>query len=152
VDAADQVDPPGELLEVATRVAPRWLRRCATDAANAAGIDPAGFEAQLDSMVATETGRLLDRLRALLATDVDEQQTNPLSLFRDATAGPTAILRQVGVPPARRDRFAHERFPDDDYAIVPATWADIDPALQEPGIAWGAWKAMTVLARRRHTD
>ncbi len=152
MDTADQVDPPAELLEVASRVAPRWLRRCTTDAANAAGIDPAGFEAQLDSMVATETGRLLDRLRALLATDVDEQQTNPLSLFRDATAGPTAVLRQVGVPPVRRDRFAHERFPDDDYAIVPATWADIDPALQEPGIAWGAWKAMTVLARRRRTD
>jgi hypothetical protein len=152
VDDADQVDPPGELLEVATRVAPSWLRRCVTDAASNAGIDPVGFELQLDSMVATETERLLDRLRALLASDVDDQRANPLSVFRDATVGPTAILRQVGVPPVRRDRFAHERFPDDDYAIIPATWTDIDPALQEPGIAWGAWKAMTVLARRRRTD
>jgi hypothetical protein len=39
--------------------------------------------------------------------------------------------------------------PDDHYAIAPATWTDVDESLREPGLVWGAWKAATVLARRR---
>jgi hypothetical protein len=33
--------------------------------------------------------------------------------------------------------------------LGPATWSDVHPDLQEPGLAWGAWKAMVVLRRRR---
>jgi hypothetical protein len=39
-------------------------------------------------------------------------------------------------------------FPDDDYGLTPASFADIDPALAEPGLAWGAAKAW--VHRRRH--
>ena len=62
---------------------------------------------------------------------------------------PTAVLRDAGVPPVRRDEFKEQAFPDDVYDLVPATWRDVDPALQEPGIVWSAWRAKTVLDRRR---
>jgi hypothetical protein len=35
------------------------------------------------------------------------------------------------------------------FGLGPASWTDVDPELHEPGITWGAWKAMTVLRRRR---
>ena len=52
-------------------------------------------------------------VRALLASDVDDQRTTPLTLLRGAVRYPTEVLRRFGVPPVARDRFAVERFPDD---------------------------------------
>ena len=89
------------------------------------------------------------RVRRLLAQDIDEQRTNPLSLLRDAVRYPTGVLREAGVPGESRDDFAVRAFPDDEYDLAPATWADVDPSLQDPGITWGAWKAYTHLSRRR---
>jgi hypothetical protein len=89
-------------------------------------------------------------VRALLASDIDAQRTNPLSLLRGAVRYPTAVLRDAGVAPTgQRDEFAVRAFPDDVYDLAPATWTDVDESLQEPGIAWGAWKAYTHLSRRR---
>jgi len=88
-------------------------------------------------------------LGALLARDVDDQRANPLSVLRAASRFPTAVLQEAGAAPARRDEFLRLRFPDDVYDLSPATWRDVDPALHEPGIVWGAWKAKTVLDRRR---
>jgi hypothetical protein len=88
-------------------------------------------------------------VRSLLATDVDHQRVNPLQLLRAATSYPTAVLRRAGVPPVLRDAEAERQFPDDDYDLTPASFADLDPALHNPGIAWGAGKAHVVLARRR---
>ena len=105
----------------------------------------------LDAMVESESERVLSALAELLAQDVDRQRTNPLSLFRDAVAAPTALLRSIGAPPPLADSFTSERFPEDVYQLGPAAWSDIDPRLREPGLAWGAWKAMTVL-RRRHEE
>ena len=48
-----------------------------------------------------------------------------------------------------RDRFAEQTFPDDVYDLVPASFADVDPSLHEPGLLWGAAKAHTVLVRRK---
>ena len=92
---------------------------------------------------------VLVQLERLLATDVDRQQTNPLSVLRAAVCHPTEILADAGVPPARRDDFAIKTFPADIFDLSPATWSDIDESLQEPGLIWGAWKAKTVLDRRR---
>jgi len=52
------------------------------------------------------------------------------------------------MPPVQRDSFAEASFPDDDYDLAPASLADVDPDLLEPGLAWGAAKAMA--HRRRH--
>src|SRR6478736_4041229 len=70
---------------------------------------------------------IVPRLTELLARDVDDQTTNPLSILRDAVVHPTDALRALGVSPRPRDRFAVERFPDDDYDLSPASFADIDP-------------------------
>ncbi|MEO6121654.1 MAG: hypothetical protein ABIW46_05010 [Acidimicrobiales bacterium] len=87
------------------------------------------------------------RLRALLAADIDQQWTNPLSVVREAVRYPTEVLASAGVPPVERDDFARERFPEDEYDLMPASFADVDPALVEPGLVWGAAKAMAHRAR-----
>jgi hypothetical protein len=48
-----------------------------------------------------------------------------------------------------RDKFSRERFPDDVYDLTPATWSDVDPALQELGITWGAAKAFVHKLRHK---
>jgi hypothetical protein len=88
------------------------------------------------------------RVRALLDADIDEQRTTPLSLLREAARYPTEVLRAAGVEPAERDDMQAALFPDDVYDLGPATFADVDPALTEPGLAWGAAKAWN--HRRRH--
>jgi hypothetical protein len=88
-------------------------------------------------------------VRALLLADIDEQRTSPLALVRGAVRYPTAVLEQAGVPPVERDPFTVRQFPDDPYDLTPASFADIDPGLHEPGLTWGAAKAHVHLARRR---
>jgi hypothetical protein len=89
------------------------------------------------------------RLRDLLAADIDDQHTTPLSLVRGAARFPTAVLRDAGVPPVRRDEQQERLFPDDVYDLAPATFADVDPALAEVGLAWGAAKAFEHLQRHK---
>jgi len=89
------------------------------------------------------------RARALLEADIDAQRTNPLSILRDAVRYPTEVLRRAGVPPVERDDFVTARFPDDDYDLTPASFADLDPALAEHGFAWGAAKAWA--HKQRHS-
>ena len=88
-----------------------------------------------------------DGLRRLLSSDVDEQHRNPLDVVRAAVAHPTEVLRRAGVPPVVRDPFDERHFPDDDYGLTPLSFADVDPALQELGIIWGATKARAHLLR-----
>ncbi|MGI8983217.1 MAG: hypothetical protein ACR2HM_01575 [Acidimicrobiales bacterium] len=87
-------------------------------------------------------------LRALLEADIDEQWTTPLSLLRAAVRYPTEILAGAGVPPVERDSFQERLAPGDLYDLSPASFADVDPALAEPGMVWGAAKALA--HRRRH--
>jgi hypothetical protein len=91
-------------------------------------------------------------VRALLATDVDEQRTTPLTILRGAVRYPTAVLRDAGVPPVVRDEYQERAFPDDDYDLTPASFADVSPEVGELGITWGAAKAMVHLNRRREID
>jgi hypothetical protein len=146
------MEPPAETLAVAIEDAiPGWVVRAVVGVASRAGREPdaemieaaraAGQRARVEVGAA---------VRALLETDIDEQRTNPLSILRGAVRYPTQVLLDAGVPEAaRRDDFVVRAFPEDVYDLAPATWADIDPALQDPGITWGAWKAYTHLSRRR---
>ena len=114
-------------------------------------VDPQVLSAanEAGARAANEVGR---ELRALLAVDVDEQRTNPLTLLRRAVRYPTSVLAQAGVPPVVRDGQSERMFPDDVYDLAPASFADIDTLLHEPGLAWGAAKAHVHLARRRLGD
>lgn len=138
-----------QLLDVAERVVPPWLTRITVDAALRGGVDPASFGDQIEEAVREASGSTLADLESLVALDVDEQRVNPLTVLRGAITGPTELLRRHAVPPRPVDPFIVERFPDDVYGLGPAAWADIDQELHEPGMLWGAWKAMTVLQRRR---
>lgn len=88
-------------------------------------------------------------VRDLLMRDVDEQKGNPLALLRTAVRYPGEVLRAAGAPAVERDKFSRERFPDDDYDLTPANWADIDPRLTEVGVMWGAAKAFVHKTRHR---
>lgn len=145
----DELTPAQWLLETTAQVAPGWLQRISLAAAASGGISISTDDPELASVVDEAAGQLVAALTELLLTDVDQQRTNPLSLFRAAVAGPTRLLLDRGARPPSGDRFATDHFPDDVFGIGPASWADVDPALHEPGITWGAWKAMTVLSRRR---
>ena len=112
----------------------------AVDDATAAAIAEAGAAARAEGV---------PRVRALLATDVDAQMGNPLAVLRALVHHPTAVLRAAGARPVPRDEFSVRSFPDDLYDLTPATFADVDPALHEPGLLWGAAKAHVHLARRR---
>jgi hypothetical protein len=89
------------------------------------------------------------RVRALLLADIDEQRSTPLAILRGAAVRyPTEVLATAGVPPVVRDRAAEELFPADVYDLVPASFADLDPALADAGLYWGAAKAFE--HKRRH--
>jgi hypothetical protein len=141
--------PAGDLLAVATATVPIWLSRCVEQVAAAQSIPVDDVAVEIEEMVERTATETLSRLAALLGTDVDEQRANPLDMLRSAVGGPTEVLRAAGARPVPRDRFAEEWFPDDVFDLTPATWADIDESLAEPGLTWGAWKAAVVLTRRR---
>ena len=88
-------------------------------------------------------------VRRLLLTDPDDQRGSPLALLRDGTRYATEVLRSLGVPPVARDEFSASAFAEDVYDLSPASFADVDPSLHEPGLMWGAAKAHIHLARRR---
>jgi len=114
-------DPDARILLIglapAARPAPEWVAAATTEAATRAQ---------------AEVG---PRIRTLLDADIDEQRTTPLALLRTAVRYPGAVLAAAGVPPVDRDAAQVRLFPDDVYDLTPATFADVDPALAEPGTA-----------------
>lgn len=128
---------PGWVVASVSRVMIAWAGEMPEEIAEAA--TAAGRRAQKEVGVA---------VRQLLGLDIDEQKSTPLSLLRGAVRYPTEILVTAGVPPVRRDAFAERSFPEDPYGLSPATFADLDPALGDIGLAWGAAKAIE--HKRRH--
>lgn len=137
---ADAVEAalPGWVERSVARIMAAW-----SGGAPGAGIADAAREA--GRRAGAEVGA---EVRALLAADIDEQWTTPLSLLRAAVRYPTAVLQDAGVPPVERDPFRERLEPGDLYDLSPASFADVDPSLAEPGILWGAAKALA--HRRRH--
>jgi hypothetical protein len=124
---------------------PGWVERCV--ALRLASPEPAVLAAAREAgrAAAVEVGA---EVRALLEADIDDQRTTPLSLLRTAVRYPTAVLQAAGVPPVDRDPVQVRLLPGDLYDLSPARFADVDPALAEPGMVWGAAKALA--HRRRH--
>jgi hypothetical protein len=159
--AANPLDDPGDaaalagyaaaLADAVVAALPGWVERsvsvryeqwCGTPA-------PAGVRAAAADAARQAVDEVEPRLRALLATDVDEQRSNPLAIVRAAVRYPTEVLAQAGVPPVERDAHAQRLFPGDLYDLGPAAFADLGPEVHEPGLVWGAAKAHVVLRRRR---
>lgn len=153
-DEARLADYAAALADGIVATLPGWVQRKVDEVASASPAAPDDAALEVARGAAAEAGRAAAEevgaaVRALLSTDVDRQRANPLALLRGAVVYPTAVLRELGVAPVRRDAVAREQFPDDDYDLTPAGFADIDPALHDAGITWGAAKAHVVLARRR---
>lgn len=143
------MDEHGRALAEAIEAAlPGWVERSVGRRLADAGVTPdletLAAAADAGRAAAAEVGAAV---RVLLDADIDEQPTTPLSLVRGAVRYPTAVLRQAGVPPVVRDEVQERLLPDDLYDLAPATFADVDPALAEPGLMWGVAKAHLHLQR-----
>jgi hypothetical protein len=149
-DAAALANHADALADAAEAAIPRWVARSVHQVLAAQGLtvdQPLADRITAGARIAQAEGG--QALRALLSRDIDEQRTNPLSILRSLVRYPTEILRDAGARPVARDEFAERHFPDDVYDLSPASFADVDPALHEPGLVWGAAKAHGHLARRR---
>jgi len=129
---------------------PGWLERVATQRlVEAAGVVPNKEERQVIvdrcSLIADSTG---PAVRDVVMADVDVAAGSPLALLRDAVAPLNELLAELEVHAPARDRMDTEMFPADTYGLGPASFADVDPALVDPGITWGAARAHVHL--RRH--
>ncbi len=150
-DAAALARYAEQLADALEGAVPGWVERAVAQRWRAVtGEDPPP-DVRAAATLAGQRARaeLVPALRSLLATDVDAQRTNPLALVRAAVSHPTAVLRAGGLPPVSRDADAARLFPDDPYDLTPGAFGDLDPAVHEPGLLWGAAKAHVVLRRRR---
>ncbi len=130
-----------ELLDAVLAAIPLWLTSRIALVAPGVAVDESVIS-QTEEFVRCE-------LSALLETDVDDQRANPLHILRESTQFATNVLKEAGVAPAQRDDFDRQSMPNDIYALGPLTWRDLSEDVHDAGITWGAWKAATVLTRRR---
>jgi len=112
----------------------------------------ASVEARTQVAAAEATADLTGQLATLLALDIDQQWTNPLSIIRSGVHHANAVLVAAGVPPTDRDSSARGLHPEDVYDLGPASFADLSPAVHEAGLAWGAAKAYVHLHRRKSEE
>ena len=130
------------LMAAVESAAPQWIRRRLNEIADGSPVD-------IDGVVPRVVRDMTSELFALLQSDVDEQRDNPLHVLRRATRSASQALLAAGVAVPVRDEFEVRAMPDDIYAIGPLTWRDLSDEVHDAGISWGAWKAATVLSRRR---
>jgi hypothetical protein len=110
-----------------------------SDAAAAAGVRAAA--------------RVESELRELFALDAAAQRATPLEVIRSLRREATEVLKQAGVPEVVRDPYEARAFPDDVYAIVLRTPAELgDEDLGGALLAWGLGKAKVLRARAGEGD
>ena len=137
------------LLETCRQVVGSWLDRAFDRVAVTQSLT-ASVDADFRRLaVERATVRALEDLTSLFSLDVVAQRTNPLDILRRSTGSVTEELQRLGASSVERDEFHVRSFPSDIFGLCPATWADIDEALVEPGLEWGAFKAASVIQRRR---
>lgn len=143
-------DYSGQLVDAIDGVIAEWVERNIRRVASLQRLElPPDADRRIAEAALATRREVNASLRALLALDVDEQRGNPLDVLRRSVTHSTTVLRELGARPVDRDEFSARVFPDDVYALGPAAFADVHESLIEPGIIWGAWKAKTVLDRRR---
>jgi hypothetical protein len=92
--------------------------------------------------------RVVNELRALLASDPAQQRRTPLEIVRTLRREPSETLAALGVPAIVRDVFEERALPDDPYGLAPRTLVDLGDADLGPMLlAWGVGKATVLRAR-----
>ena len=159
--AADPADDPADLAALARYTEallvaledalPRWVERMVAERWGSERGAPLSAEVRDAVAGAARQARddVMPRLRALLSRDVADQRANPLAVLREAVVHPGRVLAEAGIRPVDRDPQSARMFPDDLYDLTPASFADVDPSVHEPGIHWGAAKAHVLMRRRR---
>ena len=138
------------LFDAVVTAVPVWITRRVHEIVQLASSGDKDAVMNEVAQVAHETQHVVsEQLMELLSQDVDAQRSNPLHILRRSTSVATAVLRSAHIPPVHRDEFDTSALPDDVYAIGPHTWRDLSEEVHEAGITWGAWKAATVIQRRR---
>lgn len=148
---SDDLEPYSKALcDVVIDAVPGWLTTRITELVRDAPIDIRNTVLSAVDDIVERTQEIVRReLHELLVRDVDEQRQNPLQVMRGATKHATEVLNAHGISPVARDDFDAKAMPDDLYALGPLTWRDLSEDVHEAGINWGAWKAATILHRRR---
>lgn len=139
-----------ELVDAVDEAIATWVERCVASTLAAAGVT-LDDETARAARAAGQRCRVevVAELRLLLDADIDAQTSTPLQVLRAAVRFPTAVLVDAGVDDVDRDDFDRRAFPADRYGLTPSGFVDVDPALADPGLRWGAAKAHVHLARRR---
>ncbi|MFP3906603.1 MAG: hypothetical protein ACLFWR_06190 [Acidimicrobiales bacterium] len=155
--SSDDDDPEAALARYADELAagivealPGWVVDCVERRMTQwSGEVPAEVRREAEAAGEQAQAEVGPQIIELLRLDIDDQRVPPLSILRDAVRFPTRVLEAAGVPGIVRDEVDERLMPDDHYGLAPANFADVDPRLHEPGLAWGAAKAYVHLARRR---
>ena len=143
-------DPAAALADAIEAALPGWVERSVGRVMTAwKGSVDGGTRAQAADAGRRAAAEVGPQVRQLLSIDIDAQTTTPLAIVRAAVRFPTAVLAAAGVPPVQRDEQQVRLFPDDVYDLAPATFGDVDPALAEVGMTWGAAKAYEHLQRHK---
>ncbi|MDZ7679522.1 MAG: hypothetical protein U5K29_13350 [Acidimicrobiales bacterium] len=155
--SSDDDDPEAALARYADELAagivdalPGWVVGCVeARMIQWSGEVPAEIRHEAEAAGEQAQAEVGPQIIELLRLDIDDQRVPPLSVLRDAVRFPTRVLEAAGVPGIVRDEVDERLMPNDHYGLAPANFADVDPRLHEPGMAWGAAKAYVHLARRR---
>jgi hypothetical protein len=163
---AELIDPTSYGLTLADAVKgamPRFVQRIVLERVPDPDFDPdfdldpdpdnrtrlsATLREDVTRLIETLTESVDRALRAFFATDVDTQQTTPLSIIRNHMPMLTEFLWRTGCSPAERDPFDESTFPTDVFAVGPYAWTDFGETVHEASLRWGAAKAMA--HRQRH--
>ena len=141
---------PDDLYQAVISAFPGWIIKQVAEIASLSINETSQEFTSALADVAQHTLQVVSKdLFSLLATDVDAQQSNPLHVLRTSTASATQLLQSFGATPARRDEYEVRAMPNDVFSIGPLTWRDLGEEVHDAGISWGAWKAATILTRRR---
>lgn len=147
----EQVDQySGRLLAVSQQVVDIWTQRLIDRHCSPEQLAPAQVILERAAVVSNVRFYVVSELQQLLATDVEQQRVNPLAIFRSAIQPLTDFFESLNCHHVPRDEFNRRSFPGDVFGLSPATWADIDERLIEPGLEWGAFKAATMISRRKN--
>jgi hypothetical protein len=105
---------------------------------------------ELDDVVAdaiVEGAAVLDGLLATFeATELVDQSSSPLELFREALRPIDRALALIGAPEPRQGTGANRLAPWDRYALSPGSSLVLGQRAQEAHVAWGLHKAQAIAA------
>ncbi|MGQ0823500.1 MAG: hypothetical protein ACT4OX_00480 [Actinomycetota bacterium] len=138
-------DAEAAILEGVARGASSWVVGAVT---RVAGVADAELVSDARAAGDAARDRVVAELRELFAQDPAEQRATPLEIVRSLRSEVTALLQSRGVKSVARDPFERRAFPDDEYAVVLKSLAELgDEELGPTLLAWGLGKSKVLRHR-----